>query len=386
MLSFNSRILLLFCQHIFFIYAAFTTDQLYAQQKGNINNLKFIGLYQIPYALQFKNTTVGGLSGIDYDANNKRFYFICDDRSAINPARYYTASIALSKKGIDSIHFTGVVQLLQPNEKPYPNSKQDPTRTPDPEAIRYNPNQKQLVWSSEGERIVSRKDTVLVDPSITGISLQGKYLHSYVLPENLQMQSIEKGPRQNGVLEGMTFANQYKTLFASVEEPLYEDGLRADTSDNNAFIRILKFDVATRINTHQFAYKLEPVAHVPFPPNGFKVNGVPDILSIGNNKLLVLERSFSTGRLACTIKLFITDLNQATNIKNIGSLKNNTGFVPATKKLLFNMDDLGIYIDNIEGVTFGPILPNGHQTLVFVADNNFNPLEQSQLLLFEVIN
>jgi hypothetical protein len=49
------------------------------------------------------------------------------------------------------------------------------------------------------------------------------------------------------------------------------------------------------------------------------------------------------------------------------------------------MDNLGIYIDNIEGVTFGPNLPNGHKTLVFVSDNNFNPLEQTQLLLFEVI-
>ena len=49
------------------------------------------------------------------------------------------------------------------------------------------------------------------------------------------------------------------------------------------------------------------------------------------------------------------------------------------------MDDLGIYIDNIEGVTFGQVLPNEHRTLIFIADNNFNPLEQSQLLLFEVI-
>jgi hypothetical protein len=47
--------------------------------------------------------------------------------------------------------------------------------------------------------------------------------------------------------------------------------------------------------------------------------------------------------------------------------------VPATKKLLLNLDDLGIYIDNIEGVTFGPVLPNGHKTLGMVADNNFNP-------------
>lgn len=364
----------------------FLTHTLYAQRPGNIRNLKFIGLYRIPYALKFKNTTVGGLSGIDYDAVNKRYYFICDDRSDINPARYYTATIALSNKGIDSIHFTGVHNLLQPNGKPYPNSKQDPNLTPDPEAIRYNPLRKQLVWSSEGERIVHKKDTILVDPSITGIALQGIYLHQYVLPENLQMQFIKKGPRQNGVLEGLTFANQYKTLFASLEEPLYEDGARADTIDNNAFIRILQYDVATRKNTQQFAYKLGTIAHVPFPVNGFKVNGVPDILSIGNNKLLVVERSYSSGRLACTIKLYITDLNGATNIKDYISLKTGNAFTPATKKLLLNMDDLGIYIDNVEGVTFGPRLPNGHQTLLFVSDNNFNPLEQTQLLLFEVIH
>jgi hypothetical protein len=49
------------------------------------------------------------------------------------------------------------------------------------------------------------------------------------------------------------------------------------------------------------------------------------------------------------------------------------------------MDDLGIYIDNVEGVTFGPLLPNGHKTLIFVADNNFSADEKSQLLLFEVL-
>ncbi len=386
MLSINSRTLLLFWQTVFFICAASITNTPYAQRQIHINNIKFIGQYQIPYALQFKNTTIGGLSGIDYDAANKHYYFISDDRSAINPARYYTATIALSPKGIESLHFTGVRYLLQPGGKVYPNSKQDPANTPDPEAIRYNPVRKQLVWSSEGERIIRLNDTILGDPSITDITLQGKYVHRYLLPENLKMQSIEKGPRQNGVLEGMTFSNRYKTLFASVEEPLYEDGPRAETIENSAFIRILQFDVATRENTRQFAYKLEPVAYAPFPKNGFKVNGVPDILSIGSNKLLVLERSFSTGRLACTIKLFIADLSKATDIKNISSLKTTTNFEPAAKKLLFNMDDLGIYIDNIEGVTFGPVLPNGHQTLIFVADNNFNPLEQSQLLLFEVIN
>jgi hypothetical protein len=49
------------------------------------------------------------------------------------------------------------------------------------------------------------------------------------------------------------------------------------------------------------------------------------------------------------------------------------------------MDTLGIYIDNIEGVTAGPLLPNGHKTLLFIADNNFSPVEKSQVLLFEVM-
>jgi hypothetical protein len=65
------------------------------------------------------------------------------------------------------------------------------------------------------------------------------------------------------------------------------------------------------------------------------------------------------------------------------SLKNKSiGIV--SKKLLLNMDNLGIYIDNIEGVTFGPTLSNGKRSLIFVADNNFNPLERSQFLLFEI--
>jgi len=113
--------------------------------------------------------------------------------------------------------------------------------------------------------------------------------------------------------------------------------------------------------------------------------GLTDIMSLGDGKFLVLERSFSVGHLACTIRVFLTDLSQASDISGIASLKEQPPTRPAVKKLLLNMDSLGIYIDNIEGVTFGPRLPNGHNTLVFVADNNFNPLQKSQFLLFEVI-
>lgn len=353
------------------------------QTNADIKAIKFIGQYEIPYNMVYDSTTVGGLSGIDYDAKNNLYYMICDDRSDRNPARFYTANIFFTASGIDSVKFTGVKNMLQPNGKVYPNNKQDRFNTPDPEAMRYDPTNGKLVWSSEGERSLRAKDTVLVNPSINAVSTTGKYINSYQLPSNLVMNTTEKGPRQNGVLEGMSFADDYKTLFVSVEEPLYEDGPRADITDNNAYIRILKFDVASKKNTAQYAYKLSPVAYPANPVTGFKLNGVPDILSIGNNKLLVMERSFSTGRLSCTIKIFIADLSGATDISTM-VLKDASNFIPVTKKLLFNMDELGIYIDNIEGMTFGPLLPNGHKTLLFIADNNFAIAEKAQLLLFEV--
>ncbi len=352
---------------------------------ASISSIKFLGQYIVPFNFKYNNTVVGGLSGIDYDATNNQYYLVCDDRSAMNPARFYTARILFTQQGIDTVQITAVQNMLQPNGNVYPNNKQDPYRTPDPEAMRYNPVTRELAWSSEGERIVTQKNQVLENPAITLITPTGKYIDSFTLPQNLIMRVTENGPRQNGVLEGITFADNYKTLYASLEEPLYEDGPRADITENNAFIRIFKFNTNSRQSTKQFAYRLEPVAYPATPVTDFKVNGVPDILYLGNNKLLVLERSFSTGRLACTIKLFIADLNSASDIQNIPSLKMTTHFTAATKKLLMNMDSLGIYIDNIEGVTFGPLLANGHKTLLFVADNNFNPLEQTQFLLFEVL-
>lgn len=347
--------------------------------------MNLLGQYEIPHNYLFKNTTVGGLSGIDYDKGTDLYNMISDDRSAINPARYYSAKIFTSQKGIDSVKLEDVHFLRQPNGQLYPNSQTNPLLTPDPEAIRFNPLENNLTWSSEGERIITAGDTVLEDPSINVVSVEGNWLASYQIPDNLKMQLTEQGPRQNSVFEGMSFADNFKTLYVSVEEPLYQDGPRADIYENNAWIRILKFNEGSKSNTAQYAYKLDPIARPPFPASGFKINGVSDILAIDDHQLLVIERSFSSGRFASTIKVFLVDLTGSTDIKDIASLKENTSFKPLSKKLLLNMDNLGIYIDNIEGVTFGPNLPNGHRTLLFIADNNFQSFEKTQILFFEVI-
>jgi hypothetical protein len=358
-----------------------------AQKKNTISQLKLIDVYELPYNFPFKNTTVGGLSGIDYDSTHGLYYMICDDRSAINPARYYSAKIFLNDKKIDSVVFVNVTTLLQPNRKPYPATTEDPAHTPDPEALRYNPVLKQMIWTSEGEKNfrAKEKDTILENPAIVRMTPGGKYIDTVPLPKNLLVHAGEKGPRKNGVLEGFSFADNYKNLYVSLEEPLYEDGPRADLVDNNAWVRFYKFDMYSKKNTAQYAYKLDPVAYPPRPANAFKVNGIPDILSIGNGKFIVLERSFSTGVLQCTIKIFLADIKDATDIRKTASLKQTPAAKPITKKLLLNMDSLGLYVDNVEGVTLGPLLPNGHRSLILVADNNFSAAEKTQFFLFEIL-
>ncbi len=366
------------------LFALFTTAGPGPNQAKLISRLEFLDGYTVSNNFKYGGTQVGGLSGIDYDAASDSYFLLSDDRSSLQPARYYKAKISIFNNSIDTVIFIEKTDLKTEDGKPYPSIKEDPQRTVDPEGIRYNPKNQELVWLSEGERIIRSPDTLFVNPAIF-VTDQGKHTGQYAINNGLHMQSREFGPRQNGTFEGLTFAGNFSSLLVSLEEPLYQDGPRADVEESKSLIRIYAYDVMTRKNTAQYAYDLDPVAYAPILTTAFRVNGVTDILDAGNNQLLVVERSFSTGRLPCTVKVFLADLNSGTNAISIPALAGESTVIPLSKKLILNMDSLGKYIDNIEGVTWGPLLPNGHRTLVFVSDNNFQSFQKTQFLLFEVI-
>ena len=150
---------------LLFLYSCLATNK-FAQPSANISSLKYIGGYEIPFSFKFKDTKVGGLSGIDYDAKKDLYYLVCDDRNDNNPVRFYKAKIYFTQNKIDSFVFKDVKNILQADGTIYPNRQQNKSKNPDPEAIRYNPLNNQLVWSSEGERIVKENDTTLIDPAI----------------------------------------------------------------------------------------------------------------------------------------------------------------------------------------------------------------------------
>jgi hypothetical protein len=54
------------------------------------------------------------------------------------------------------------------------------------------------------------------------------------------------------------------------------------------------------------------------------------------------------------------------------------------KKLLLDLNELGISLDNLQGMTLGPRLSDGTQSLLLVSNNNFVKEQGSQFLLFRL--
>ncbi len=63
--------------------------------QATVPQLTFLGQVYFPTGLKFKNTEVGGLSGITYNPSRKIYYAISDDRSSKASARFYTLKIDL---------------------------------------------------------------------------------------------------------------------------------------------------------------------------------------------------------------------------------------------------------------------------------------------------
>jgi hypothetical protein len=84
-------------------------------------------------------------------------------------------------------------------------------------------------------------------------------------------------------------------------------------------------------------------------------------------------------------KIFQVATNNATDTSMLLSIKGKQNLiVPVRKKLLLDLSDLGIKLDNLEGMTLGSRLKDGSQTLILVSDNNFKEEQVTQFLIFRL--
>ena len=228
------------------------------------SKLLFLDSISIHFHTEFAGTKVGGLSGIDYQKDANQYLLLSDDRSEFNPARFYTMRFALLNDKIKQFAITEVDTFTHTDGSVYPNEKEDRNKVPDPEDLRFSAKRGLVVWSSEGER----KGDVLIDPSINVARPDGGLLYSLVIQDKFKMQK-DRGPRRNGVFEGLTFDPSEKYLFVSMEEPLLQDGPRAALEGGPFYCRILKYEFDRMINGAEYAYPLDKVPAQPFRKTAF---------------------------------------------------------------------------------------------------------------------
>ncbi|WP_339378216.1 esterase-like activity of phytase family protein [Calothrix sp. NIES-2100] len=324
--------------------------------------------------MSFQKTPVGGLSGITYDAKNNLYYAISDDRSEKAPARFYTFKIDLSTGSLknNGVVPVGVTTLFNENGNKFARA------TSDTEGIAFTSNNSVFI-SSEGDV------KELVNPFIKEFSLStGKVITTLPIPKKfLPNKNGQYGIRDNLAFESLTITPNDKKLFTATENALIQDGVEAQPNTSTS-CRIIQYNLLTKQPEKEFLYQTEPISSF-LNFTGKFASGLPDLVALDDQgNFLSLERSF-TG-LGFAILLFQVSLEGADEIQQIDSLLsiNSQKIKPVEKKLLLDLRGLDVLLDNIEGLTLGPTLPDGQRSLILVSDNNFNSLQRTQILAFKL--
>lgn len=348
-----------------------------------VSAMRLIGEQRLPWRVQFQGTMVGGLSGIDYDARSGDWVMVSDDRSEHNPARYYRARLAYDDKAFKSVQLTSVVTLLQPNGQAYPskeNFKRHGGVVPDFESARVDPRDGSIWYTSEGDVGAG------LPPFVRHARADGAFLSEMPLPAMFDVSADgSSGPRNNQSFEGLSFAPDGETLWVSMEGPMLQDGALPDPR-TGAVNRITHFARDGKV-LGQFAYPLDAIPASP-GKGKFADNGISEILSLSDKRVLVMERSgvqADDGTYQDFVRIYEITTDGASDIQQLPSLKTAT-YTPLKKRLVLDVNQLDMpRVDNLEGMSLGPALPNGHASLVLVSDDNFGKDQVTQLLLFELI-
>jgi hypothetical protein len=330
-----------------------------------------------PHRLNIQGTTAGGLSGIDYDAERSEYILLSDDRSDLNPARFYTAQWA--PPWLQPPVPKSVVQLQRPGGGPWLARRSAEARTPvpDPEALRLRPGTGTLLWTSEGE--VTRG----FGPAFYESARDGRLLREFVLPAMFKADASQRrGPRDNLGLEGLALTPDGRHAWLAMENALIQDGPIPTTKAPGGPCRLTCMDLETGQATRQIAYVPDAIPLRPLIPGSLADNGISEVLMLDADRMLVLERAYATGA-GNSLRLYEIDTRDATDVLELDALAADN-HRPAAKTLVADFAQLGLSrLDNTEGMCWGPALPDGKRMLVVVSDDNFNPLQTTQFAAFE---
>jgi hypothetical protein len=168
-----------------------------------------------------------------------------------------------------------------------------------------------------------------------------------------------------------------------VESALFQDGPISGLS-RGTLARMIRYDAATGRPKAEYVYPIAPIPQAPTVDKGYNDNGASEIVSLGDHRLLVVERGFAQG-FGSSIKVFMIDTEGATDVSAIPSLADTAAaIVPVRKAQILDMRAIGLQPDNIEAVTFARGT-DGSDLLIFASDNNFSKEQKTQFIAFKVL-
>ncbi|MEL7075050.1 MAG: phytase [Cyanobacteria bacterium J06582_2] len=351
--------------------------------RATVTNLEFLGGVSFETGFTFEGTEVGGISGLVYDEANQLYYALSDDRgnrdaAENNESRFYTVNIDLADGSLDSgdVEFQTVEFLANADGEAFAPGAIDP------EGIALNESGN-LFIASEGDA------DNLINPLIGEFTLDGQIVAGLPVDDKfLPTADQSTGIQNNQAFESLTTTPDGRFLFTATENALFQDGERSSV-DAGSPVRIVQYDLETESPVAEFLYQTDPIPVPPETEDGFADNGLVELLALDNQgTFLALERSFTAG-VGNNIRLYEISLQGATNISSVDSLLDEAGEAiavdtPVEKRLLLDFDDLGISLDNSEGISFGEVLADGRQSIIVTSDNNFNDAQQTQVLAFAI--
>lgn len=334
----------------------------------------------------FDETPVGGLSAIAYDLPRDRFYALSDDRGTLAPPRFYTLDIDTdwadpTTPRIASVTVSAVTTLKDAEGNEYERDRLDP------EGMVLSPRQTLLI-ASEGIA-ASQSPPALNEYDLeTGVLQTELRLPQRFIPaEATEETGTAIGVRDNQGFEALALgptssAGEFEPfrVFMGTESALAQD---YDADPANPLVsRFLHYLLGPNQSTFiaEYAYPLE------LEPMGAVRNGLTELVAIDQaGHFLALERVY--GIRGFEVKLFQLATGGATDISTSTSLPPLENISPIQKQLVLDLATLDLpvgAIDNLEGMTFGPPLPDGSASLWLISDDNFDDDQTTQVWLFRL--
>ncbi len=335
----------------------------------------------------------GGISALEYIGRGNQYYALSDrgpnDGAVPFLCRVHKIEITLQPKQAQAVRprlldttilrdesgrpFTGAATAYQPSS--------NRAERFDPEGMRQAPDGSLFISDEYGPQLIRFTSDGMAQQRL-------EIPHHFLVTNTQAVPKIENrrnhfGRRANRGMEGLALSPDGTTLVGLMQSPLLQDSSRtSDGKPTGVHCRLLTIDLSTG-ERHEYMYILENPKH--------KLN---EILAINHREFLVIERDGKEGLQAEFKKIFRIDLTQATEIRAGDSLPIDPvmeGIVPVQKKLFLDLLDPRYGLtgkempEKIEGLTFGPVLPNGRKTLIVVSDNDFEQDQPTRFFVFSLV-